>query len=207
MKKILMIAGFLLLSATLNAQEITKTWNFDKNNIGVPPGEFSIEAGDWKIISDSTAPSKGNALAQLANSSSGIYNLILVGNASYQNVDISVKMKAVKGKSDQGGGIVWRAIDSKNYYVVRYNPLEDNFRLYKVVKGARSEPLQDVTIKSKDGWHDMRVTAKGDYIECYYDGKKYMDYHDSTFVMPGKIGLWTKADAQSLFDDLTVRGK
>jgi len=206
MKHIMMIAGLLLLATSLHAQEMSRTWNFDQEKIGPPPKEFSIEAGDWKIVMEATAPSKTNVLGQLAGSSAGTFNLILAKDTVYRDVNISVKMKAVKGWSDQGGGIVWRAADAKNYYVVRYNPLEDNFRLYKVVQGSRSEPLQDVTIKHTDGWHELRVTMTDDKIECFYDGRKYMDYKDSSFPAAGKIGLWTKADALTLFDNLSVKG-
>jgi hypothetical protein len=121
-------------------------------------------------------------------------------------VDLSVQMKAVAGRSDQGGGLIWRAKDAKNYYVARYNPLEDNFRVYKVVNGSRSE-FQSATIKHSAGWHTLRVTMAGDHIECYYDGKKYLDVKDSTFADAGRIGLWTKADAQTHFDDLMANGK
>jgi hypothetical protein len=143
----------------------------------------------------------------MAKSSASTFNLALLGNLQFKDVDVSVQMKSVAGRSDQGGGLVWRAMDAKNYYVVRYNPLEDNFRLYRVMKGTRSAPLQDITIKHDGGWHKLRVIMSGDRIECYYDGKKYMDFRDATFKEAGKIGLWTKADAQTRFDDLTVSGK
>ncbi len=120
-------------------------------------------------------------------------------------MDISVQMKTVAGKTDQGGGLVWRAKDKINYYVARYNPLEDNYRVYKVVNGKRKE-LQSANIKHSDGRHTLRVTMKGDRVECFYDGKKYLDVKDGTLANSGKIGLWTKADAQTYFDDLTVKG-
>ena len=90
--------------------------------------------------------------------------------------------------------------------MARYNPLEDNYRLYKVEKGRRSE-LQSADIKHSEGWHTLRVTMEGDHIQCFYDGKKVLEAKDLTFQEPGQIGLWTKADAQSLFDDLKAKGK
>ena len=45
---------------------------------------------------------------------------------------------------------------------------------------------------------------KGYHIECFYDGKKYLAVDDDTFPAEGRIGLWTKADAQTAFDDLAV---
>jgi len=132
--------------------------------------------------------------------------LILACGTNSKNVDISVKMKAVAGKEDQGGGLVWRAMDSNNYYVARYNPLEDNYRVYRVEQGRRIQ-LQNADIKHSEGWHTLRVRMEGDHIQCYYDGGKYLDVKDSTFQVSGKIGLWTKADAQSHFDDLTMSGE
>ena len=101
---------------------------------------------------------------------------------------------------------MWRAKDAKNYYVARYNPLEDNYRLYHVVNGQRSE-LKSADIRSYARMADTACYHDGDHIECYYDGKKYLDAKDSTFKEAGKIGLWTKADAQTHFDDLTVSAK
>ena len=115
-------------------------------------------------------------------------------------------MKALAGKEDQGGGLIWRAKDSKNYYLARFNPLENNYRLYKVEKGRRTL-LKSAEIKQSEGWHRLTINVKGDDMQCYFDGKKVLEGSDSTFRGPGRIGLWTKADAQSYFDDLTVREK
>ncbi|MBA3257018.1 MAG: DUF1080 domain-containing protein, partial [Pyrinomonadaceae bacterium] len=104
-----------------------------------------------------------------------------------------------------GGGVVWRARDAKNYYIARYNPLEGNYRVYKVEDGRRTQ-LGTSDVKRSEGWHTLRVTMTGERIECYFDGRKYLDVSDSTFKSAGKIGLWTKADAQTHFDDLTVGG-
>ena len=102
--------------------------------------------------------------------------------------------------------MVWRAKDAHNCYVARYNPLEDNYRVYKVEKERRIQ-LQSAGIKHSEGWHTLPVTMEGELIQCFYDGKKYLEIKDQTFPGPGRIGLWTKADAQSHFDDLKVSGK
>ncbi|MBF0495726.1 MAG: hypothetical protein HQK58_04000, partial [Deltaproteobacteria bacterium] len=134
------------------------------------------------------------------------FNLILIGGTSYKDIDLTVSMKAVAGAEDQGGGLVWRAKDGKNYYVARFNPLEDNYNLYKVKNGNRSQ-IGGVTIKSAPGWHALRVTMRGSRIEVYFDRKKVLDADDSTFTEPGGIGLWTKSDAQTHFDGLTVKSE
>ena len=207
MKKILIVLALVVLSTGVFAQQTNNTWTFDNDQPGQIAGGFTNEMGEWKVVADASAPSKPNVLAQMAKSSSSTFNLALLGNLQFKDVDVSVQMKSVAGKTDQGGGLVWRARDAGNYYIVRYNPLEDNFRLYRVVKGSRSAPLQDIAIKHADGWRELRVIMIGERIECYYDGKKYMEFRDATFKEVGKIGLWTKADAQTRFDDLKVSGK
>jgi hypothetical protein len=118
-------------------------------------------------------------------------------------VDLSVRVKAVAGELDQGGGVIWRAVDKNNYYIARYNPLEDNFRVYKVEGGKRTQ-FQSAKVPGDKSWHVLRVTMVGAKITCYLDGTKYLEAEDSTFPAAGKIGLWSKADAQSDFDNLSV---
>jgi hypothetical protein len=186
----------------LAAEDIRRTWTFDEESSGQIAGGFTNEVGRWSVV----ASDRGKALAQSARNPSAVFNLTLVGDTSARDVDLSVRMKAVAGETDQGGGLVWRAEDARNYYLTRYNPLEDNFRLYKVVDGKRTL-IQNADIAHSEGWHTLRVTMSGDQITCYYDGKKSLDASDSTFPGAGKIGLWSKADAQSQFDDLTLVGR
>jgi len=200
---ILVIFSVLVLSSGLNSQNLETLWNFDGDKKGDIPSGFTNERGEWKVAAEPTAPSKPNVLAQLAKNSGSTFSLTLVNGANYRNLDVSVRMKAIAGQEDQGGGLVWRAKDTHNYYVARYNPLEDNYRLYKVEMGRRSQ-LRSADIPHSEGWHTLRVTMEGDHIQCFYDGRKYLEVKDSTFPGPGKIGLWTKADAQSHFDDLKV---
>ena len=110
------------------------------------------------------------------------------------------------GKIDQGGGLVWRAKDKNNYYIARYNPLEENYRVYKVENGNRTM-LQSTNIKSSNSWHTLSIKAQGNHIQCFYDDKKYLDITDSTFTESGGVGLWTKADAKTYFDNLIVQEK
>jgi hypothetical protein len=206
MKIVFASLGVLLLMAPLFAQEGIKEWNFDSDQTGSIARDFINASGEWKVVADSTAPSLPNVLAQVAKNSGSTFNVTLAKGTLYKDLELSVKMKAIAGKEDQGGGLIWRAKDAKNYYVARYNPLEDNYRLYKVEKGRRSQ-LKSADIKHMEGWHTLRVTMKDDLIQCYYDGQKYLEAKDNTFSGTGKIGLWTKADAQTQFDDLTVQGQ
>jgi len=203
MRSILAIIAVVLLATGLAAQEEKKSWSFDADNAGTIANGFINNVGEWKVVADLTAPSSPNVLGQLAKNSGSTFNITLVSDTNYKDLEISVKMKAIAGKEDQGGGLVWRAKDAQNYYIARYNPLEDNYRLYKVEKGRRSQ-LKSADIKHTEGWHTLRVTMNCTLIQCYYDGQKYLEAKDNTFVGAGKIGLWTKADAQTEFDDLTV---
>lgn len=198
----LAILILLTPSALLAADASKRTWNFDGETTGQIAKGFTNDVGSWSVVE----VGKGKVLAQTAKNGNPVFNITLIGDTNVKDVDISVEMKAIAGETDQGGGIVWRAKDSKNYYLARYNPLEDNYRLYKVVGGKRTL-LQNADITHSDGVHTLRVTMSGDHMECYYDGKKYLEQKDATFTNAGKIGLWSKADAQSQFDNLTLVGK
>ena len=194
-----MIIVLAMIASSVMADEAKKTWNFDSETTGAIAKGFTNEVGQWTVEASDT----GKALMQSAKNANPVFNLTLAGDTNAADVDLSVRMKAVAGATDQGGGLVWRATDAKNYYLARYNPLEDNYRLYKVVNGKRTL-LLNADISQTPGWHALRVTMTGDKIECYFDGKKYHELRDSTFSKAGKIGLWSKADAQSHFDDLVL---
>lgn len=184
-----------------------KTWTFDDEPTGHSPGDFTAATGEWILDSDPTTKDRGTVLAQTARNPSAVFNVVLVNDTRYGDVDITVELRAITGKIDQGGGVVWRAADAKNYYIARYNPLEDNLRVYYVKQGRRTM-LQSATVRlDHEAWHTLRVTMTGDYIVGYLNGNKHLDTHDTTFADPGMIGLWTKADAVTNFDELSVRGK
>jgi hypothetical protein len=189
----------LLASALYAAEGAKRAWTFDDDETGAIAKGFTNEVGEWKVA----ASDNGKALAQLAKNPNSVFNVTLISDTSASDVDLTVRMKAVAGEHDQGGGLIWRAKDAKNYYLARYNPLEDNYRLYHVVNGKRTL-IQNADFTHSEGWHTLRVTMTGDQITCYYDGKKYLEAKDSTLPEAGKIGLWSKADAQSQFDDLTL---
>jgi hypothetical protein len=188
------------LTVPLSAGGGEKVWTFDDDQVGVIAKGFTNEVGEWKVVSTQ----EGKVLAQTAKSPNPVFNIALASDTDVKDVDISVRMKAIAGENDQGGGLVWRAKDAKNYYVARNNPLgAGSYNVYKGVDGKRSM-FKGVPLKRTEGWHTLRVVMTGDHIECYHDGNKYLDVHDSTFPEPGKIGLWSKSDAQSQFDDLTL---
>jgi hypothetical protein len=177
--------------------ELPKGWVAAKTG----KGEGSI----WKVVEDDTSPDGGKALAQVsADGPNPLYNLCVADAPKPTDVDLTVSYKAVAGKLDQGGGPVWRYRDANNYYICRENPLEGNFRVYKVVGGKRTQ-LATATVDAAAGkWHTIRIVHKGDHIQCRLDDKLLLDVKDATFKDAGQIGLWTKADAQTRFAGLKL---
>jgi hypothetical protein len=185
--------------ADLDGNARRRVWTFESDEAGKLARGFTNEVGRWEVATDGD----NKVLAQKARNEDAVFNVVLAEGTRYKDLDLSVRMRAVAGEVDQGGGLVWRARDKDNYYIARYNPLEDNFRVYKVEIGKRTQ-FQSVKIPGDNRWHTIRVTMAGTRITGYLDGKKYLEADDATFPEAGRIGLWSKADAQSYFDDLTV---
>ena len=183
--------------------------SLDAAKVGeLPQGWASAKTGhgpgsEWKVVKDTDGK---KVLAQTSGEGPNrLFNLCVAENTRFTDVDLAVAFKAVTGKLDQGGGLVWRYRDADNYYIARMNPLEDNYRVYKVLAGKRTQ-LASVDVKIPKGeWHFLRVTHSGDHIQCFLDATLRLDVKDATFKEPGKIGLWTKADAQTHFADLQAK--
>jgi hypothetical protein len=214
-KRIALLSVFLAISATLFGQVM----NFDKDEAGKAPKGFVFgvtgkgKPGVWILKKDPTAPSAPNVLAQTdADPVSYRFPLCVYEGFSGRDVDVSVKYKPVSGKEDQAAGIVWRYQDQNNYYIVRANANENNVVLYRVEKGIRTDlPLvgkgRTYGMKAKipsGEWGTLRIVAMGNKFEVYSNGAKLYEVEDATFPMAGKVGLWTKADSVTLFDDFTI---
>lgn len=196
-------------SNPLTAEYISKgdtTINFENCEVDkLPPGFTQTATGkpqtlNWKIAND-----QGNkVVAQMAKNGGDYYNLLVLNKPGYENLSMTVKIKAIAGDEDQGGGLVWRYIDNNNYYIARCNPLENNFRLYRVINGNRKQ-LKSVECSIKTGeWFTMNIEMSGNRISCSLNGNKLIEATDDTYKRAGRLGLWTKADAQSYFDDLSI---
>jgi hypothetical protein len=196
---LLVPVGALALAAVVAAAGPRHTWDFEDDAPGKIATGFRNEVGEWEVALDGT----NHVLFQKAKNDDPVFNVALLADSQWKDVDLSVKLRAVAGDLDRGGGVVWRAKDKKNYYVCRYNPLENNFRVYKVVDGKRTM-FKSADTPGDTRWHTLRVTMTGKQIACYLDGRRHLEVEDATFSEPGMIGLWSKADAQSYFDDLTV---
>lgn len=181
-------------------------FDFENETEGKLPSGFIANATNkansikWIIINDN-----GNkVLEQEALNSGSCYNVLVLDKIKYQNFTASVKIKAISGEEDQGGGLVWRYIDKNNYYIARYNPLEYNFRFYSVVNGYRKE-LKSADSGIKQGeWFTMTIIMNGNKVSGSLNGKTMIESTDDTFKSAGLIGFWTKADAVTDFDDLKI---
>jgi hypothetical protein len=207
-------------AATLFLLEVNDMSNhaisFERSQIGAAPEGWTATltgSGDpkWTVESDETAPSKSKVLKQ---SGRATYPLLLKNDSNIKDGFIEVKFKAVAGSQDRAAGIVWRARDANNYYVLRANALEDNVVLYKTVNGVRSA-LDIVGRKGGYGvevpvpantWHSLRVDFKAARFSASFDGKQLFEVEDVTFSDAGKMGLWTKADSVTLFDQVAYGG-
>jgi len=130
--------------------------------------------------------------------------VIVAPPGPFTDVDVSMKFKPISGREDASGGIVFRFTDGK-YYVIRANALEDNFRLYYYDRGRYQLASASVKAPALGQWHTVRVVALGDHFQGWLNGKLLLEHRDTRF-RSGRVGLWTKADSITAFDDLTIRG-
>ena len=173
---------------------------FDFETKGIE-GWTTVE-GQWAVEEMAGAPSGKNVLVQRATTNE--FNVIVAPPGPFTDVDVSMKFKPISGQEDASGGIVFR-FSGGTYYVVRANALENNFRLYYYDRGRRQLASASVKAPALGQWHTVRVVALGDHLQAWLDGKLYLDHRDSRF-RAGRVGLWTKADSTTAFDDLTIRG-
>ena len=177
--------------------------NFDGLKAGaVPPGWTATKTGTgdarWAIERDDTAPSKPNVLKQ---SGQATYPICLKDDTSLKDGFVEVKFKPISGREDQAGGLIWRAQDANNYYVARANALENNVTIYHTINGRRTEKKRTRMTVTTNQWHTLRVDFIGSHFTVLLDAKSAIDWEDTTFTQAGKIGVWTKADSVTAFDD------
>ena len=183
--------------------------NFDDCKTGTPPPGWTTTKtgkGDpkWEVVADDSAPSKPNVLKQ---SGEATYPVCIKDDTSLKNGFVEVKFKPISGKEDQAGGLIWRCQDADNYYIARANALEDNVTIYHTIKGKRVS-FKNVDIKVAPGiWHTLRVEFAGNKFAVIFDAKKVIEATDDSFSDAGKVGVWTKADSVTLFDDFTYGAK
>lgn len=208
------IVALISGQAAMSAE--TRKIDFSAEALGQPPKAFLFghtakvgAPGTWIVQDDG-----GNkVLAQTnADATGSRFPVAVLADVSTVDVDLSVRFKPVSGRVDQAAGLVWRYQDEDNYYIVRANALEDNVVLYKVEKGTRT----DLPVKGEGRtygkkadvpaaqWSTLRIVASGQRYEVYLNDAKLYEVEDTTFTQSGRVGVWTKADSVTQFDDLTV---
>jgi len=198
-----------VLAAICTTTALADTVGFDQDPTGSPPagwvcGCTGRGSPKWAVESDGTAPSKPNVLRQ---SGRGTFPWCVKKGVALTDGFVEVKFKPMEGSEDRAGGVVWRFKDGDNYYVARANALENNVSLYHTTRGSRH------TIKYVDApvahnqWHTLRVEFRGNRATVILDGKKYIEVQDEHIQGGGAVGLWTKADSVTAFDDFSWGGR
>jgi len=165
-----------------------------------PLDAWMTVSGKWAIEEVAGASQGGRALVQRATNND--FNVIVAPGGPYDDVDVSVRFKPISGRVDASGGIVFRFSEGR-YYVIRANALESNFGFYYYDRGRREIAGASVKAPALGQWHKLRITAAGDRIRGWLNDQALIDRRDSRFKSGG-IGLWTKADSVTAFDELTV---
>ena len=185
------------------------TVDFDNEIPGtLPPHWVGTQTGrgtaKWSIEKADDAPSKPNVLKQ---SGEAMFPVCIKEDTQLKDGFVEVKFKPVAGKEDRAGGVIWRCKDANNYYIARANALEDNVTIYHTI-GGRRVAFKSANTKVASGvWHTLRVDFRGSHFTVIYDGTKLIEADDTSFADAGKIGVWTKADSVTLFDDFSFGGK
>lgn len=206
----------LVLGVTVVVHGATRKVDFSDDAVGQAPKGFEFghtakvgAPGKWSV----QAEGNNKYLVQLdADNTRSRFPVAVMADVTAADVDVSVRFKPVSGRVDQAAGLVWRFQNEDNYYIVRANALENNVVLYKVEKGNRT----DLPVKGEGRtygkkaqvpsgqWSTLRIVATGPRFEVYANGSKLYEVEDTTFTQAGKVGVWTKADSVTQFDDLTV---
>ncbi len=176
------------------------SWTFDGDTLGGVPAGVEVFSGSWVVRAEADTPSKPNALCQVGSAE---FPAVALGTIVYGDVTVTLRFKPVSGKTDQAAGIIARVQDKDNYYILRANALEANVNLYKYAGGQRSG-IKDGGAKVVAGqWQELRLEIVGDRLRGSLNGQLVVEATDSTYKA-GRVGLWTKADSVTCFDDVVV---
>ena len=206
--RLLVAATLLVLASGCASPGVTI--DFESSEVGKPPSGFTTDLTGgggpiaWVVREDPKAPSGKKVLVQESSDDTSYrFPLCIYDGIVAKDVAVSVKFKSISGKVDQAAGLVLR-YNPENYYIARANSLEDNVNVFKTVKGKRTM-VQEATVKYAAGeWHTLGFEARGSHLKVTFDGTVVIDVEDTTFGEAGKVGLWTKADSVSAFDDLRI---
>ncbi len=194
-------------------------WDFEAYELGNAPVEW--QSGDaqssstsniWQVMRETDNAGLNQVMAMSRPNSGGLFglfgrtfNLIWLKSPSFQNGEIEVQFRSLSGDKNRGGGIVWRLQDKDNYYLAQFDPLENSFRIYFVRNGSRQELERISVLLSDHDWHSMKIVLRGNEFEGYLNGQKLLSGSSNLFRQAGAVGLWTKGDAVTWFDNLVIR--
>lgn len=212
MKPTLIVALVVgLIAAVARAGAEPTTWNFDTDAVDGPPAGFAFgltgsgAPGRWIVRAASGAPSPGQVLAQVdADGTDYRFPVAIADAPSNTDGRVSVRCRPISGKVDQACGLVFRYQDANNYYVTRANALEGNVNLYFVKDGQRKKLTGWNGKVTAGAWHTLALTVRGNKLHVEWDGAKVIETTDDTFAAAGRVGVWTKADSVTEFDDLRL---
>jgi hypothetical protein len=211
-----------LLSLTLGSIGVV-SFNFDAGAPGKMPPGWTVALTHpgapphWEILKDPSAPSPPNVLAQVSGDMNEVHGpLAILNNVSVKDGELSVKIKPVAGKRDRAGGLVWRYHDPENYYLLQAESLGNHIVIFKVQDGTRT-PLSPKGMPPKsygvehpvpvNEWSVLKVQFRGPLFSVYFNHRRLFQVVDSTFAQTGKVGLSTRADSTTYFDDFRIAGK
>ena len=214
MAKVLVIIGLALISLSLvftmscSSSEPTTTtpttttlWTFDTDPVGGLPQGATVFSGNWLVRAESDTPSALNALCQTGTAT---FPAMTLSDAVYTDVLVSTRFKPISGSVDRAAGIIFRVQDENNYYILRANALENNVDIRKYVNGRRiTLKIESIEVLAGQ-WQELRVEVVGNQIKGFLNGQLVVETSDDTF-QSGKVGLWTKADSVTCFDDVEVQ--
>jgi hypothetical protein len=196
-------------SAEGSARTLARTFDADTTE-AVPPGFTFARTGvglpgKWIVQPEAGVASGNRVLAQLDGDSTNFrFPLAVANEPVLKDVRVSVRCKLISGRIDQACGLVVRYLDENNYFITRANALEDNIRLYTVKGGKRSELASSDLEVTPNVWHEYRLELRGDHLQVFWNEQRVLDHRDGTFAGAGRVGVWTKADSVTLFDDLRI---
>ncbi len=178
----------------------TLQWTFDSDPVGGLPAGAHLFNGTWAVRKEAGAPTPSNALCQTGTAR---FPALSLSDKVFTDLIVTVRFKPISGNEDRAAGIIFRVQDKDNYYILRANALEDNVNIYKYAGGRRSA-IKESSAKVPSGkWQELRVDVKGNSIRGFLNGKLVVEAHDDTYKA-GKVGLWTKSDSQTCFDNVKV---
>jgi hypothetical protein len=177
-------------------------WTFDKDAVGKPVGA-EVFSGTWEVKAESDAPTPPNVLCQSATAE---FPAIRFGDKVYADLVATVRFKPISGKDDRAAGIIFRVQDANNYYILRTNALEDNVYFFRFASGSRSSIKSESAKVPSGQWQELKLEVEGNRFRGYLDGRLVVEATDDAYKVGG-VGLWTKADSVTCFDDFRVTAK